>query len=247
MDAGTLNCPECGAAVSADSTRCQYCNAWLQTVACPRCLKMMFAGSKYCPHCGALTEGLAVGRDSGHMCPRCQVKLTDVQVADTPLEECTRCGGAWVDVSKFEHICETADLQQVSTGLQLPPPVEIDANVHYLPCPQCGKLMSRMNYAGRSGIIIGVCRSHGIWLDRDEMRRIIEFIRSGGLQRAREIEKQELEEARRTASFEPLETGGLNMIPFAPFHESLSSDDRVHLLRGVASLANHFLGEEGKT
>jgi Zn-finger nucleic acid-binding protein len=182
-----------------------------------------------------------------HVCPRCQVKLSDVQVADTPLEECTRCGGVWVDVSDFEHICETADLQQVATGLKLPPPVEMQAHVRYLPCPQCGKLMSRMNYASRSGIVINVCRNHGIWLDRDEMRLIIEFIRSGGLQRARQIEKQELDEASRQASFEPAEPSGLKFFAASGFHDSVNADDRVHLLRGIASLANHFLGEgDGK-
>jgi len=28
-----------------------------------------------------------------------------------------------------------------------------------------------------------------------------------------------------------------------PFRAALSSDERVHLLSGIASLANHFLGE----
>ena len=246
MEAGTLNCPECGAAVSQDSTHCQYCNALLETVACPHCLKMMFAGSKFCPHCGAPAAAAVEGPKSPHVCPRCHVRLTDVQVASTPLEECTRCGGVWVNVVDFEHICETADLEQVATGLKLPPPVEMDPNVRYLPCPQCLKLMSRMNYAVRSGIIINVCRNHGIWLDRDEMRQIIEFIRSGGLQHAREIQKQQLEEAQRNAnaSFQPLDPTGLKFFAASDFRNAVNSDDRVHLLRGIASLANHFMGEE---
>jgi Zn-finger nucleic acid-binding protein len=123
--------------------------------------------------------------------------------------------------------------------------VPADPKVHYLPCPQCGKLMSRMNYAVRSGVIMDVCRTHGIWLDRDEIREIIEFIRSGGLDRARRIEKEELEEARKNISFEPANPVG--PIHYGGLHESLDSDERVHLLHGIAALANQFLGDRDAT
>jgi Zn-finger nucleic acid-binding protein len=244
MEAGTLNCPECGAAVSKDSAQCQYCHALLQTVACPKCMGMMFAGTKFCPHCGARAETIAQGQATKRLCPRCHVALTDVQVASTPLDECTHCGGLWIDVANFEHICSDTEASQAATGLQLPPPVPLDPHVRYLPCPQCTNLMSRMNYAGRSGVVINVCRPHGIWLDRNAMRQIIEFIRAGGLDRARKIETEELQEARQRSSFQPVEPG----VPMLSdtFHDSFNSDDRVHLLRGIASLANHFLGEANR-
>src|SRR5208282_3235240 len=124
------------------------------------------------------------------------VALRAIQIANTPLEECLHCGGLWVDVSNFDRLCSDAEASQAATGLQLPPPVEFDPHVRYLKCPQCGTLMNRMNYAERSGIVMNVCRPHGIWLDRDEIRQIIEFIRAGGLDRARRIETQELQEAR---------------------------------------------------
>jgi hypothetical protein len=49
-----------------------------------------------------------------------------------------------------------------------------------------------LNYAGRSGVVIEICRPHGIWLDRDQMRQIVQFIRAGGMDRTRAIEKEEL-------------------------------------------------------
>ena len=103
--------------------------------------------------------------------------------------------------------------------------------------------MNRMNYASRSGVIINVCRPHGIWLDRDCMRQIIEFIRGGGLDQARKVEMQELVEARRRAEVQI--TQPLVDMENLPFRESVNSDDRVHLLKGIASLANHFLGDGG--
>jgi len=241
MEAGTLVCPQCGAAVSQDSTQCEYCHALLQTVACPKCMGMMFAGTKYCPHCAVLAETIEQGPNATKLCPRCRTTLEDVKVAETPLEECTRCGGLWVDVKSFEHICSSADAQQAATGLMLPPPVPIDPNVRYLKCPQCASMMNRVNYAVRSGIVVNICRAHGVWLDRDEMRHIVEFIRAGGLDRARDKEKEELDEARREAtdSIEPVESGELTS---SLFRNSFNSDERYQLLRGISSLSNHFLG-----
>jgi hypothetical protein len=42
------------------------------------------------------------------------------------------------------------------------------------------------HYGRRSGVIIDVCRNHGIWFDADELPRILEWIRQGGLAQARD-------------------------------------------------------------
>ena len=101
--------------------------------------------------------------------------------------------------------------------------------------------MARMNYAGYSGIVIDVCRAHGIWLDHDEMRQIIEFIRSGGLQRAHEIEMEKLEDARRRAGGEPPEHDRRETAYRGPLHQTTTSDERVNLLCGIAWLVSLFL------
>jgi len=46
----------------------------------------------------------------------------------------------------------------------------------YVPRPQCQQLMNRKNFAETSGAIVDVCKPHGIWLDRDELGRIIQFV-----------------------------------------------------------------------
>jgi len=61
----------------------------------------------------------------------------------------------------------------------------------------CKQIMNRANFARCSGVIIDVCKQHGIWFDRDELSRIIEFIKEGGLDAARSKEKMQLEEERR--------------------------------------------------
>jgi hypothetical protein len=48
-----------------------------------------------------------------------------------------------------------------------------------------------------SGTVLDVCRGHGTFLDAGELHAIVTFIRQGGLDRARQREKTELEEERR--------------------------------------------------
>jgi Zn-finger nucleic acid-binding protein len=57
--------------------------------------------------------------------------------------------------------------------------------------------MNRVNFAQCSSVIVDVCRAHGTWFDRDELRRIVEFIRAGGLEKAKARENASLEEERR--------------------------------------------------
>jgi Zn-finger nucleic acid-binding protein len=77
--------------------------------------------------------------------------------------------------------------------------VEIEKQIRYLPCPVCGDIMNRVNFANISAVIVDVCREHGTWFDRDELRHIVEFIHAGGLDQARQREIQNLEEDRRLA------------------------------------------------
>ena len=197
MEAGTLRCPSCGAAVSDDSTQCKYCSAQLQSVACPSCFGLMFVGSKFCPHCGAA----AVIADSGpvvaHQCPRCpSEKLQRAELGGVWLEECFHCGGLWVAAEVFNKICADRQVQEAAIAMQLPPPITVQHTVQYLKCPQCSALMNRFNFANRSGVVMDKCRAHGLWLERDDLRRIIEFIQAGGLTIAREHEIEELKRQR---------------------------------------------------
>jgi Zn-finger nucleic acid-binding protein len=56
--------------------------------------------------------------------------------------------------------------------------------------------MNRQNFGRVSGVVLDVCRGHGVWFNHGELTRIVEFIRGGGLGRAREREKLEIKEER---------------------------------------------------
>jgi Zn-finger nucleic acid-binding protein len=201
MTAETLNCPMCGASAATDSSRCDHCGARLATVACPSCFGMMFQGAKFCSHCGAKADRTEAVGAPPVLCPRCRADLHAVVVGNTNLRECPRCEGLWADAASLQQICVDREKQSAVLGLAAPVPTSesgaLETNIRYVPCPACAKLMNRVNFANCANVVVDVCRDHGTWFDRDELRRIVEFIREGGLARAREKEIRDLEEQRR--------------------------------------------------
>jgi Zn-finger nucleic acid-binding protein len=202
MEAQTLNCPSCGAAISSDAPLCQYCESKLATVVCPSCFGMMFIGSKHCPHCGAAPAQATAAPLSILKCPRCKVDMRSVTIGGAAMRECERCAGLWVEAAAFEKICADKEEQSAVLGIAAPLLAHETSNAHqptavsYAPCPQCGQLMNRMNFARCSGVIVDVCKGHGTWFDQNELRRIVEFIQGGGFEVSRQKEKMEIERER---------------------------------------------------
>lgn len=198
MNAETLNCHGCGAAVSSDDPKCGHCGARLATISCPSCFGMMFLGSKFCPHCGV--EAVDWQSDgTGKLCPSCQISMLRGTIGATRLHECGQCFGIWLDSATFEQICRNSERQAAVLGsaqVLAGGPVAI-APVRYVRCPECRDLMRRMNFARCSGVVVDVCRNHGTWFDRNELHRIVLFIRNGGLDLSRDRQKLDLESERR--------------------------------------------------
>ena len=105
------------------------------------------------------------------------------------------------DADVLQKICADNEEQAAVLGMpaavQADPAAGVDLVVHYVPCPVCGELMNRVNFAKCSHVVVDVCRQHGTWFDQDELRRIVEFIRGGGLDRARAAQIQDLEDRER--------------------------------------------------
>ncbi len=197
--AGALRCPSCGAPATPDSTACPYCGTLLALVACPSCFAKLFRGTRFCAQCGAEAVREEAKPRPARPCPECQRPFSPVKVGSVTLDECTRCGGLWVDSASFRRVCEeteeqTVVLKAISSRPEAAPPT--GGPQRYWPCPECRRLMNRQNFARVSGIIVDVCRGHGVWFNQGELRRIVEFIRAGGMERARAREKSELRDER---------------------------------------------------
>ncbi len=200
MSVEALNCPNCGAAVASDRASCEFCKSRLKTVGCPRCLGLMFLGARFCGHCGAIAAPVDVSLESaGGDCPRCRVELVGLEVGDTSFRSCAKCDGLWIDVATFETVCTDTERQsavltflnnRTDHGTSM-------TKINYVPCPDCGALMNRNNFARASGVIVDICKEHGIWFDVDELPTIIDFIRKGGMEIARQRARNEIEQERK--------------------------------------------------
>lgn len=159
---------------------------------------MIFEGAKFCAFCGEETSRAAKAR-TDLPCPTCKkTVLGQVELGHTPVMECAGCHGLWVDNDTFDRICTDREKQAAVLGgpSEVFRPGGIQP-VRYVKCPLCQDLMHRVNFAKCSGIIVDICKSHGTWFDRDELQHIVQFIRTGGLDFAREKEKAALEAERK--------------------------------------------------
>jgi Zn-finger nucleic acid-binding protein len=125
-------------------------------------------------------------------------------VGDVPLSECGDCFGLWTDSESFRRICADRERQSLLLGnvAQLESKSSAELTIRYLKCPRCLTLMNRVNFSKCSGVIIDVCRTHGVWFDANELHRIVQFIRTGGLELSRQKDKEEVAEQLRRLEWE---------------------------------------------
>jgi Zn-finger nucleic acid-binding protein len=175
-------------------------------------------------------------------CPRCKVDMAAITLGATAMREYAKCEGMWVEVAAFEKICAEREQYASVLGVAAPARSAQDAlsnefpKAVYVPCPQCGELMNRVNFAHCSGMIVDLCKGHGTWFDRDELRKIIEFIRAGGLERARQKEKREIESEREQLSQQRLNMHRQNLIG-----DTYSEDERAGGLSAARDLLKFLI------
>lgn len=207
------NCINCGAPLTGNLLVCQYCST-RQDVDL------------------ALISRYTVEKPSAErICPRCHIPL---QIIDLRLgekfyiERCERCLGLFFDPGELEalldktitHVYEIDrprldEIQNVKRCGEYP--------LGYIDCPVCKKLMNRINFGSRSGVIADKCREHGLWLDGGELRQILEWVKAGGdlyhKQKQLENAQLELEQEKKNLQFKKLDSN-LNARHGAPYGEA---------------------------
>jgi Zn-finger nucleic acid-binding protein len=156
----------------------------------------MFAGMEYCPHCGAKAARLVNENAPSLRCPACKGDMHAVTIGQTAMRECASCGGEWLETSAFTQLCTSREQRGAAiafAGVTTGAPVARSAGggvVRYLSCPVCAKIMNRQNFGRRSGVVIDVCKGHGVWLEANELRAALAFIDSGEFEKARLADEQ---------------------------------------------------------
>jgi Zn-finger nucleic acid-binding protein len=126
--------------------------------------------------------------ESDRICPRCDKPLQTInlKVGEKFLvERCTECLGLFFDPGELEALLDKSvsnvfyinynQLENIKKVRR-----HQDYPVGYIKCPVCRKLMNRINFGSRSGVIVDKCRDHGIWVDGGELRQLMEWIKAGG-------------------------------------------------------------------
>jgi Zn-finger nucleic acid-binding protein/predicted RNA-binding Zn-ribbon protein involved in translation (DUF1610 family) len=240
LKSGVYNCPNCGAAASPESVRCAYCHSSLATLVCSKCYGAIFIGMNHCPWCGEDAETGSPSEKAEGKCPRCNIDFLLVEVNKNLINECSSCGGLWVNNNTFQKIC--SDQEERQAILDFNPELmkasgisAVQSGRAYVPCPVCKQLMNRRQFAGCSGVIIDSCKAHGAWFDRNELRQIVQFIQAGGLNKARKKELLDLEEEKQKLREERWKLERFSNIDSGASHESNDSD-MLSLMGGLWSI-----------
>ena len=101
-----------------------------------------------------------------------------------PALDCTTCKGIFLDKVTIDKL-GTEEGRDIRIAFPKRDRVREDGPVRYIECPQCRRLMNRTVFARVSGVIVDVCKDHGVWFDVGEINAVVEFVEKGGLERAR--------------------------------------------------------------
>jgi Zn-finger nucleic acid-binding protein len=174
------NCSNCSAPLPPNSIICEYCKTRNDTD-----LKGIHW---YTTH----------DIEAARTCPRCSIRLQTIDLKVNGkflIERCDECLGLFFDPGELEALLEAtvsnvfdinrSKLDDINNRMS-----PMDATISYIKCPVCSKLMNRVNFGTKSGVIVDRCRDHGVWLDGGELRHLFEWMKAGGKLLAQEKEKQ---------------------------------------------------------
>jgi Zn-finger nucleic acid-binding protein len=196
--APTLRCPSCGAPVPEADRSCAHCGSLLATRRCAGCFTLNPRDAEKCARCGAVlpAEALTVSA-AGKPCPDCRLPLVGRKTGVLAYAECARCGSLFLSNEVFRTVVEGADARVIARAVEGEDPKgarTLPRSFHYRKCPFCSGLMARRNYGAGSGVILDICREHGVFLDRGELTAVVVFLESGGWDRVRKRERERLSE-----------------------------------------------------
>jgi Zn-finger nucleic acid-binding protein len=164
----------------------QRTTAGIMILSCTLCQKPLNEKSRICPHCGGKNVRNATGTTL--LCPRCACSLEENEYRGSIIDLCPGCAGLWLDVEEFDYHASQRDTfadPTIPRAFRKKPFIEKKG---YLKCVRCDALMVQKNFRRISGVLIDICRDHGVWLDAGELEQIRCFIANGGLNKSQDKE-----------------------------------------------------------
>jgi Zn-finger nucleic acid-binding protein len=260
-EARLVRCAACGSTRGKGGTNCEYCGARYSSVdkgwgsMCPGCFCRLPNDAQFCVECGLKINPQKLGDVRADLkCPRCAIPIHQRSIDGIEIFECGGCAGLWLPVATFSTLIDNKKkldtalrgLNAAATKRGRKNKFEITESeeVKYVPCPTCQALMNRRNFARVSGVIIDTCRDCGVWLDNQELNRIVQFVEAGGMDKAREFESREREhnEKMREKRKKPVPMMGVDGPITMGGHSATSGNILGPILaRAVGEIARSFL------
>lgn len=158
-------CSSCGAPVPSNQVVCAYCGT-RNSVDLQQACQEVPGETRICPICKVSMKTLNVGGSEPFL-----------------IEKCETCHGLFFDPGELDALLDKevgtiteVDYQRLTalTEHAVRQPVE------YRNCPVCDRMMNRVNFGNRSGVVVDRCRDHGVFLDAGELRQLIDWRKAGG-------------------------------------------------------------------
>jgi Zn-finger nucleic acid-binding protein len=161
---------------------------------CHQCGGALSGVMTFCPFCGVRQDidlrqihFRDLGSDGSMACPSCESMLSVIEFDSEPplrVERCCGCHGMFFNPGELQALLneKTHDLVWLDTVQmeQIGKDFGYHHEVVYRKCPICSERMSHINFAGKSGVILDRCGTHGLWVEGGELRQLVEWWRAGG-------------------------------------------------------------------
>ena len=111
-------------------------------------------------------------------CPKCKVFLSSSLLYNIEVDYCPRCFGIWLEEEELRWAKDEKDKDLQWLDIDLWKDEKKFKLSHGIRnCPSCRVPLYEVYY-GKSGIIVDVCNlCYGIWLDRGEFIKIIDWLK----------------------------------------------------------------------
>jgi uncharacterized protein len=100
-------------------------------------------------------------------CPHCSSVLITLEFAGFEIDRCFKCQGIWLDSGELECLLGPDTENEYMKSLK-----RAHSGERQKKCPICSSKMAKMTI-GTKGILLDLCRDHGMWSDTGELEKIL--------------------------------------------------------------------------
>jgi len=107
------------------------------------------------------------------ICPVCKDPMIVLELDQIEIDFCSSCEGIWLDSGELELLLETEEDKSRLSSMLIE---DNSVKEKSYGCPICGKKMNKVFVSEERKILIDKCKkNHGLWLDKGELKSVIEL------------------------------------------------------------------------